>query len=91
MAEKNRRTEERNHHLVDKVMMLSEQLSGVQNILYQLIRSQQASSSRSSPPLLHTLDINLVVLLPPPPPPQIECHDDDDDGSNLGVEYLRYD
>jgi len=29
MAEINRRTEERNHHLKEKVMMLSERLNGV--------------------------------------------------------------
>ena len=40
MAGLNRRTEERNRHLEEKVMMLSEQLSGVQNTLSEFIRSQ---------------------------------------------------
>ena len=39
MVELNRQTEERNHHLEEKVMMLSEQLSGVQNTLSEFIRS----------------------------------------------------
>ena len=51
MVELNRRTEERNRHLEEKVMMLSEQLSGVQSTLSEFIRSQQASSSGSRSPL----------------------------------------
>jgi len=50
MAEINRRTKERNRHLEEKVMILSEQLSGVQNTLSEFTRSQQASGYRSHPP-----------------------------------------
>ena len=40
MLKINCRTEERNRHLEGKVMMLSEQLNGVQNTLSEFIRSQ---------------------------------------------------
>jgi len=47
MTEKNGKTEERNRHLEDKVMVLSEQLSGVYDTLNEFIKSQQASNSGS--------------------------------------------
>ena len=40
MAEINCRTEERNRHLEEEVMILSEELSGMQNTLSEFIRSQ---------------------------------------------------
>ena len=76
MAEINRRTKERNRHLEDKVMILSEQLSGVQNTLSEFIRSQQASGSGSRLPPSSRPQQHRCSTYAPPPQPQ--CLDDDD-------------
>jgi len=63
MTELNRRTEERNRHLEEKVIMLNEQLSGVQNTLNELIRSQQALVLDHAHPLLHALNSSAAPLM----------------------------
>ena len=85
MAEINRQTEQRNRHLEEKVMMLSEQLSGVQNALSKFIRSQQASDSGSRPsPSSRPRQHCRSVYAPLPHPPQPQCQDDDDGGGGGG-------
>jgi len=87
MAELNRRTEERNCHLAEKVVMLSEQLSGVRNTLSEFIRSQQASGSGSRPhPSWRPRQHRRSTYAPPPPPhPQPQCQNDGDgDGDGDG-------
>jgi len=80
IAETNSITEEWNRHLQDKVMTLSEQLSGVQNTLSEW--SQQASGSGSHPPisLRHRRHRHSTYA----PLPQPQCQDDDDDGGGSG-------
>ena len=83
MAELNHWTEERNRHLEEKVMMLSEQLSGVQNTLSEFIKSQQASSSGShscpsSRPWQHRRSTYAAAA----PPPQPQCQNGDGDGDD---------
>jgi len=63
MVEKNHRTKERNRHLEDKVMIYSEQLSGVQNTLNEFIRSQQALDLALD--LTHPLLCALNIIIAP--------------------------
>jgi len=81
MAELHRWTEERNRHLEEKVMKLSEQLSGVQNTLSEFIRFQQASGS-ASPPYLSSRPRQHRRSTYAPPPPQPQCQNGDDDGDD---------
>ena len=89
MAEKNHRMEDRNRHLEEKVMMVSEQLSRVESTLNNFIRSEQASDFGSYlPPTLHPrqhrCSTSYALPLSLPPPPQPECQDDDDDDDDGG-------
>ena len=68
-------------------MMLSEQLSGVQNTLSEFIRSQQASGFGSHPcpssrPRQHLRSTYAVAAAAPPPQPQNDNNDDDGDGDD---------
>ena len=87
MVKLNRRTEERNRHLEEKVMMLSEQLSGAQNTPSEFIISQQASGFGSHPcpssrPRQHLRSTYAVAAAAPPPQPQNDNNDDDGDGDD---------
>ena len=93
IAKLNRRTEEQNRYLEEKVMILSEQLRGVQNTLSEFIRSQQASGSRSRPrlssrPRQHRH--STYAAAPPPPPHQPQNDDDDGDGDGDDHGYDLY-
>ena len=68
-------------------MMLSEQLSGVQNTLSEFIKSQQASGSGSRPrPSLRRRQHHrsTYAAAAPPPPPQPQCQNDDDEDDDDG-------